>query len=153
MGDIYSMIDDLKVSIKAKDYKIKELYQIIAETRKKTNMFNYNIDKETFIKCMSSLEALDKFISKLNDVGINLFENYEINTVIDNFTDLLSNCVDDEINQKNIYSNLSYFIYDLDWGKNYKPGMVKEDGKDVNFSTIENMWEYFVRKRDKENDE
>lgn len=45
------------------------------------------------------------------------------------------------------YGDISYFCYELDFGKKWKPGMVTDQDKDgneidVDFSSAEKLWEY-----------
>jgi len=43
-------------------------------------------------------------------------------------------------------NDLSYFVYDLDFGRNWHPGMVTdENGEDVPLSTIDNLWDLLTR--------
>ena len=63
------------------------------------------------------------------------------------FQGLLSHCVDDATNQKYIYSDLSYFINDLNFGSNYHEGCMTDiDGSNIDFSDKEHLWKYFEKK-------
>jgi len=39
-------------------------------------------------------------------------------------------------------SDLDYFIYELDFGRKWKPGMVRFDGKDIPLRTPKELWDY-----------
>lgn len=146
-----SSIEDIKRYIRNLQNKIHDLYDTIYTMKKNAgkeikdkSMFSYSIDKKTFVKCMNTLHDLDNYLSSMYDIGIRLNDDHVIFEVQQQFMDLLSNCVDDKLDQKYIYSDLSYFIYDLNWGKDYKPGSIKdEDENDIDFSTVDKVWEYF----------
>ena len=53
----------------------------------------------------------------------------------------------DDTEDDNRYSDISYFIYELDYGRKYKPGMITDqDGNDIDFSTAEKLYDYLVEK-------
>ncbi len=41
--------------------------------------------------------------------------------------------------------NISYFIYELDYGKEYYDGCVTDDNGNVDFSTAENLYHYLIK--------
>lgn len=44
------------------------------------------------------------------------------------------------------YNNISYFIYELDYGRKYKPGIITDsNGENLNFSTEEKLYDYLVK--------
>ena len=46
--------------------------------------------------------------------------------------------------------DISYFCYELDFGRDWKPGMVVDkNGRDINFSTAENLYDYLEEQRNK----
>ena len=46
------------------------------------------------------------------------------------------------------YPDISYFIYELDYGKRYKHGSVTDaDGKDIDFSIAEKLYDYLTTKK------
>ena len=45
-----------------------------------------------------------------------------------------------------IYSDISYFIYELDYGRKYESGMITDkDGTDIDFSTAEKLYDYLAK--------
>ena len=45
-----------------------------------------------------------------------------------------------------IYSDISYFIYELDYGRKYKTGTITDkDGTDIDFSTSEKLYDYLAK--------
>ncbi len=41
--------------------------------------------------------------------------------------------------------DIGYFCYELDFGKEYKPGCITEDGNEIDFSTAEKLYDYLTR--------
>lgn len=39
-------------------------------------------------------------------------------------------------------TDVDYFIYELNFGKDWKPGMVKENGEDIKLTTPEELWDF-----------
>lgn len=102
------------------------------------------MDKKSFVKYMKILKKYCTFETHLSKEGLNLFEVKAVSDLIQAYQDLISYCVDDAINQKYFYSDLSYFIYDLEWGSRYEPGMITDsDGNQIDFSSIEKLYKYF----------
>ena len=43
-------------------------------------------------------------------------------------------------------SNISYFIYELDYGRKYEPGMITdENDREIDLSTAEKLYDYLVQ--------
>ena len=40
---------------------------------------------------------------------------------------------------------IAYFIYDLNFGKEWKPGSFIDNGEDINLSSIENLYNYIKK--------
>ena len=60
-------------------------------------------------------------------------------------------CIDDVLFllQKVFYDTeecISYWVYDLDWGKDYKPGCVRNaDGSDINLETMQDLYAFLLK--------
>jgi hypothetical protein len=48
---------------------------------------------------------------------------------------------------ENGYTDVSYFCYEIDYGRKFKPGCVKDNGVDVDFSTPEKLYDYIISKK------
>ena len=43
------------------------------------------------------------------------------------------------------YDNIDYFIYEMDYGRSYEPGMiVDENDKEIDISTAEKLYDYLI---------
>ena len=106
------------------------------------------IKKEMFIKCMETLQKYaeaEEEISNVTKYFLNLVEFDELQNLIDCFTKLLAYCVKANYDP---YSgdDVSYFIYDMDWGKKFDDYHIIREGETepVPMRTIEELWDYFV---------
>ena len=59
---------------------------------------------------------------------------YDNHHVIDALTKILVDATNDTSDW------ISYFIYELNFGKDWKDGMIKENGKDIKLQTTEDLW-------------
>lgn len=49
-----------------------------------------------------------------------------------------------------VYSDIGYFIYELDYGREYKPGIIKDkDGTEIDFSTPDKLYDYLAKRIEK----
>ena len=106
------------------------------------------IRKEMFIQCMETLQKYSEAEEKISNVTkyfLNLIEFDELQNLITCFTDLLAYCVK---SNHDPYSgdDVSYFIYDMDWGKKFDDYHIIREGETepVPMRTIEELWNYFV---------
>ena len=45
------------------------------------------------------------------------------------------------------FEDIEYFIYELDYGRKYEPGMITDNfGQDIDFSSAEKVYEYLIEK-------
>lgn len=105
--------------------------------------------KELFIE---SIEAIRKQYEKDIEVSKNLskvFPNaFQSNLLPDNH--ILNNAIIKILQVENNdfelceygQSWIEYFCYELDFGKKFKIGMVKKDGKDIDISDSGKLWEF-----------
>lgn len=114
---------------------------------------------EEFEKYMSLIKAMYKFDTELNK----LCDKYTTDVTIDNFcydectlwfpSLNLSLCI--ELLEKLMHNNLEtiqYFVYELDFGEKWKPGMVPDkEGNDVKLQTIEELYNLLLKEVEEEN--
>lgn len=109
-------------------------------------MNNMNISKEDFVNTINKLkrcidkednidDILQKFDIYLDDDSEKLYD-----TVIHLLEILTGVIVDEEFG-----SDISYFCWDLDFGRDYEPGMITDkEGNDIDFSTAESLYDYLT---------
>ena len=106
------------------------------------------IKKEMFIKFMETLQKFDEAEEEISNVTkyfLNLVEFDELQNLIDCFTKLLAYCVKASYDP-HVGDDLSYFIYDMDWGKKFDEFHIIREGETepVPMITNEELWKYFV---------
>ena len=106
------------------------------------------ITKELFIRCLKNLKAYsekEQVMYDSSDGVLNLIEFKELQDTITSFIDLLAYCLKcEEIPQ--VGTDLDYFIYDMEFGKNFDKYHIQrsDEDKPVPMRTIEEAWDYFV---------
>lgn len=108
------------------------------------------ISKELFCEAVRELQRAWDYQEGLNDY----FKDNGVDGYVfqpdcsDVLIKVLEEAMNLEINDQ-IGSDLSYFCYELDFGRKFKPGDVTENGKDVDFSTPESLYDYLMKDGDK----
>lgn len=115
------------------------------------------IGKETFIKHMGYIkQTMDKedkvyeFVGKTFRDSFCLIYSDEITHMIE----MVCDSMELERKHNDLFNNdVEYFIYDLEWGKNWTPESVTEaDGTPVDLSTVEKLYDYLVQCKGGKND-
>lgn len=100
------------------------------------------ISKETFVNTMKRLEELDTKMDAADAAlkelcpdfcGLYITEPFDI--VVDLLKDIL----------KDKYDSLGYFIYELDFLRNFHMGCVTEDGEPIDLSTWDKVYDYMIK--------
>lgn len=107
------------------------------------------MSKESFCKVMDNYKSMFSFTDEMNE----LFDKYKADGNI--YPPLCTETVIDLLefifNDKNQWIN--YWIFELDFGKNYEDGDAKDaDGSNIPLKTVEDLYDLLVRNM-KENGE
>jgi len=97
------------------------------------------MDKELFIYSMEQLKIYLDREQEINSMFDNIFSNDYI-TGIDNGTLLSAYMNILKKLTKDDSGWIEYFVWDLDFGKDYKDGCITENGVNVKLDTIESLW-------------
>ena len=100
------------------------------------------IKKEKFVRILNELERVDRAEEKIVEAisSISAFYwNYPFSTGSDTVIDLLEELTNDEGQM------ISYFVYELDWGKKWEPGCVTDENEDIDLSTAEKLYDYLEK--------
>ena len=98
--------------------------------------------KKKFIKYMKVLRAWSEYSDKCYKVGLNFLEQKGAVNLENAFVELLEEACGIKEDSWG-YSDISYFAYELDYGKKWKPGTITEaDGTDIKMETAEDLWDY-----------
>jgi hypothetical protein len=106
------------------------------------------INKESFISIMNGIEK-----SRNNTKGLDKYLSEDLlNDVIEEPFYLLMNFIKDLCNDNTKYSWIDYYVYELDWGKNYKTGCVtSKNKKPIDISTLDKLYK-FLKKNYEDNE-
>lgn len=103
--------------------------------------------KEKFVGIINEIKNIHEYEDSLCELNhrFNLDIEYQLPTLEDTVVTLLEeimHCTTDDI----AGSDISYFIYDLNFGEEWEPGMIiDKDGNDVDYSTAEKLYDYLVK--------
>lgn len=100
------------------------------------------LTKEQFCSAVDAYQKMnDEELIISNSLGITewLPQNW-----LDNYYSLLTElCEFKDEDYDNCYgTDLDYYCFELDFGRNWSPGMVTIDGKDIPLRNAEDLWNY-----------
>ncbi len=109
---------------------------------------SYNLSKEEFEEIIARLRETTELVAKVNKLFRNSRDNVECDfcngaslqishesTVVLLLKKLMHDLADD----------IDYFIYELDYGRKYEPGMINDEkGNDIDFSSAGKLYDYLV---------
>lgn len=115
------------------------------------------INKEKFVEIMNRLKNYNDLQEKINE----LFKGY-IDDRENDFCNAGSICIGHESVVVSILEDMfetdliSWWIYELDYGKEYSPGALLIDGKEIDVSTADKLYDVMIedlkKKGNKENE-
>ena len=104
--------------------------------------------KEKFVEIINEIQELHKYeedLYALNSKYRNYEADFQFPTLEDTVVKLLEeffHCPIDEC----VGSDISYFIYELEFGQEWEPGMIiDKSGNDIDLSTVEKLYDYLVK--------
>lgn len=102
------------------------------------------ITKERFIKTLRELKQLETDIENVHKALKQLdpdFGGFYLSRVSTLIIDLLQASMDDK------YEWISYFIYELNWGKTYhKKSISDKDGNNIKLKNVGDLYNYLINK-------
>ena len=105
------------------------------------------MDKELFVETINKLQELSEEQEKFNDI-LRLIDpefggGYVHNKTIFLVEELLSKLVNDK------YDNISYYMWEIDFGKEYEDGCVtEEDGTPIPLSNASELYDFIMSCQD-----
>ena len=106
------------------------------------------LSKELFVKVINGLEKFEKTALKINESLKDYFMDFNI--IPSYFEQLILELLEAGMNDK--YEWISYYLYELDYGHNFKMGDVtEEDGTNIDISTPEKLYDFIVEEYKDEN--
>lgn len=105
------------------------------------------ITKERFIQIIKRLENYNKLQEQINSLFDECIDNKE-----NDFCNAGSICIGHESVVVELLENMfntdmiSYWIYELDYGREYKDGYVQDgEGNNIDISTVEKLYDYLIK--------
>lgn len=100
--------------------------------------------KEQFVKAINSIK---EYHTKIDNIQTVLEENCE-DVVFwpPSLEDTLVKVLEDSFNDNT--DIIGYFIYELEFGTQWKPGCIEENEKDIKMQTPEDLYDYLVSELD-----
>lgn len=92
-----------------------------------------------FEKYLLDIKKYFKYSEALYEVGVNL-ENTPNEILYVDMIEMLELIMSDTRNHW-----ISYYIYDLNFGERWEPGMIKNDDEDIRLQTISDLWYLLLR--------
>ena len=110
------------------------------------------ISKDKFVEIINRLKNYNNLQDKINDLFKENIDNKEMD-----FMNACSICIGHEsvvvylLERMFDTDMISYFIYELDYGKKYKAGCVLDENmNEIDLSTAEKMYDYLVKSLESE---
>lgn len=105
------------------------------------------ITKEQFVKIINKLKEVDDFVDrtnenarKLNDATISDFFNASSLSI--SHESIVLELLENMFNDTEI---LSWWLYELDYGRKFKMGYIQdENGQDINLSTAGKLYDFLI---------
>lgn len=100
------------------------------------------LTKEEFVRRINNIKEQFKHDSNCHKAFSTILKNdyisnYDYNLILTDYTDILEYIMDDKSQM------ITYFIYELEFGKKYKDGMITErDGTIIKLKTVEDLYNY-----------
>lgn len=108
------------------------------------------ITKERFVEIINRLDNYNKLQENINGLFDECIENKE-----QDFCNAGSICIGHESVVVELLENMfntdmiSYWIYELDYGREYKDGYVQDgEGNIVDLSTLEKLYDYLIKEEE-----
>ena len=108
------------------------------------------LSKKEFVRAIEILKAMDEkehSIYKASNGAINFSEIDEYSELFTNYVRLLELSMGIEPNKEIYGSDISYFIYEINYGKDWTPDSVTEDGVSIDISTAEKLYDFLSKEK------
>lgn len=116
--------------------------------RKSECVYEVPLTKQEFVDILNRLREATELVDKVEELFRNSRENLECDfrngaglqiTHEGIVIKLL------EILMRDNAGNISYFIYELDYGKTYQEGCISDQSGNIDFSTSEKLYDYLMK--------
>ena len=117
------------------------------------------ISKEQFVTIINKMKLVDDFVNEVNDKSRDLREKlddsfldfFEGNSLFIAHSDIVVQLLENMFNDNDM---ISYWIYELNYGRDYKDGYISDcDGNNIDVSTVEKLYDYLVAEMEENNEQ
>lgn len=106
------------------------------------------LSKQLFVKTINELKDFDEVSNKVHNYLKKYFLDFNITPLL--FEELIVELLESSMNDK--YEWISYYLYELDYGRSFKMGDVtEEDGTEIDIGTPEKLYDFLVKEYGDEN--
>lgn len=101
------------------------------------------ISKDLFIKSINAIKRYDELRNKLYQMGIDL--DCKDDSPINEIIDCLSTALSENMNDKDDYSMIDYFMHELDFGRKEGIHVWEANGDEIPLHSVEDLWNYLIQ--------
>jgi len=102
----------------------------------------FTLTKKRFINYITTLKLIESDLHKVHIAFKKLDPDFG-GFYLSRFSTLIIKVLQDAMQDK--YDYINYFIYELDYGKKWKKGMItRKNGEDVKLKTPEDLYNYLI---------
>ena len=99
------------------------------------------MNKQLFTKCIEQLKAHQEKSDKICTLLDSLSEERNCFYPFSDDDALIFDILIDYYSEPIVENEISYFCYDLEFGKCWSPGTITQDDKDIKMETIDDLYE------------
>ena len=100
------------------------------------------ISKEEFVKIINRIKEFHDWNDHLDDVFDCVIEIPDLTSPLIQTLNTMFGLEENEY----YGTDIDYFIYELNFGKDYEPGCVTDDDVEIDFSTAETLYDYLIKR-------
>ena len=108
------------------------------------------LSKKEFVRAINILKAMDekeRDIYSASDGAFNFSDINEYSKLFTNYVRLLELSMGIEPDKEIYGSDISYFIYELNYGKDWTPDSVTDNGESIDISTAEKLYDFLSKEK------
>lgn len=102
------------------------------------------ITKENFCTLVDDIERYYRFLEKLEEVSQIDFFNSSFCSFLDQVSNFLVELFFLHSSDSRLTNDIDYYMYELDFGKKWKPGCLTIDDKDIPLRNSEDLWNILI---------
>lgn len=99
------------------------------------------MDRDLFIQTVNHIEELNKESEKFNDMLRSIDPEFGGGYIHNKSIEILSNLLKTLVNDQ--YDNISYYMWELNFGKNYRDGMITDAHDETKIYRMSNAGELY----------